>query len=593
MNRSSLVLSSILIAVATAASAATPPRDVDRVVAVVDGFEITARAANSDYYLYEAMGKIANGRLALKAAGIDSSPAAVISWRDAKLATTNKRADAFRRYLANPQDARRIYNESGDVSRPYDEWQKEASRFKDEAAIARWQGGASGLGYIFPSERRRSWATWQLLEAMLAERRLPPTALPPGLKAVLDDTDLKILADLSREYGEGEIDIGPYGGYVTQAERGARDSTTTVAGATASSALTTYIAEDLAKINHRERLKKLKLKILDPGYEGVRKYLERNPEYEKSREELLRPMSLEEAAAELRIGDGRASLAYLKLAKAGKDAEPVLLKALDSKNGYSAAGSLVLLRYLRSQNGLAEIEARTLWGRNAVPESVSNQAIATLVAMKPALVADILRESVKKHEADKWDPPGAHSWIPSEIHARMIFFARASPSEAPRVLKHYLKSPRLGIALEAARVLARLGDDAGYGVAKKCLEESRGITDVADALSVFRILNQRRSVAVLDAYAKAHSAPQAAALARQLEFTSLEPRVKWKTALAWAVDSDQNTSRKGFDFIYEAAIGRDPGALAALRELSLRKSSIHQQEALDTLEFIDRLTVKP
>lgn len=554
-------------------------------VAVVSGFEIMEKdvpgirsSSSGSYYLMDAIRKIAISKGQLEKLGMESTPAAVRRWRDAKLAQHKERARILRELMVHPEQAKSIYETTSSSSIPYEKWLPWTLNYRTEERIAAWENQPAVGRFRFDLIKGTQPPLWMLLESMVEERQRPGQPRVPAYADVFSKTDIEMLRSLGRSWSEDGPD-----GMVFQ--RGVELSTEAAAmlDNMRSSVYLGPFEKDLLKIIERESIQKAKVEILAPDLLKTKEYLSKLNPMELTCAQLLAPMTVAEAVSALSEWNGRLTMAMLTLAKAKSSAVPLLLERLKVKETRGLGHVLVLLKWLDATPALTIVRGERLW--NSGDEWAMNGAFSLIAKFDPALLESVLGEAITQFEGQPVYSGISKSYASPQVRRGAFFFAKYQPARARQALKIYLSSPKPGVRLAVGRALADIGDASGVKYALEFLEQADSESERLHSLAIIERVGGPQHARALDDLALRLNVPELSVPARNMEFAALTPERRWPYVRKYLGNENKKVDCWAFSKVEEGFQRNDPDIGPILEYAAGLEGAVWQRRAKELLIF--------
>lgn len=569
-----------LLSVFPTSSLAQKPAD-RRLVAIVDGFEV--RLAESelsptyrDYALYTKIQQIADWRAELKRLGIDSRPKAVEEWREERVRRHEESVARLRKVLKHPDQARSIYDADPTPWTSFEKWMEWAAHFKTEKQIDRLEKSINVGRYRLDKEDRSSWPLWPLLEEMMNEHHNKfPASRQPEFARILKPEDIELLTKVSSVFirGTGENPMG----IAEPVEKEGHDMLDRME----KYAILNPLESELTKIQQFEALQGVSVELKIPGLERTLERLSKTPSNGRTRAELMKKMSLQEALAGLSIIDGRGVLAYLTLAKAGRAAIPILLTGLSAEEKNVQVGSLVLLKVLAAREALSPINSlrlcRSHW------DEVANQALSAVALLDTGNLGPITAELIKGFEDEPTYSDISPTFLPGTVRFALTLLSESGKDA--EVLTPYLNSKKPGVRLQAAVGLAKFKDARAFEIVKDILELTTSEYERGPAFQILVSLGLPEAIPFLDDFAQRKNDDGAHLAARQIEILPIPMRDRWEKFGKWAQGPKSATTYWAFEQI-EAGFRREtPEAIQAMAQVSSNSEALYSRRAKELIHL--------
>lgn len=557
-------------------------------VAVVSGFEIMEKdvpgirsSTSGPFNLMDAIRKIAISKGELEKLGVESTPAAVRRWRDAKLAFHKERARILREVMAHPDRAKTIYETTSSSAIVFDRWLPWTLNYRTEERIAAWENNPAVGRFRFDLAKGTQPPLWMLLESMVEERRGPGQSRVPAYAEVLSMADVETLRGLGRAWSDDESD-----GLVFR--RGVEVSTETLAmlDRMRSSVYLASFEKDLLKVIERESIRNANVDIFDPQLFKAKEYLLKLGPMELTRAQLLAPMTVSEAVGVLSDWNGRLTMAMLTLAKAQPSAVPPLIERLRVKEARGLGHVLVLLKWLEAKEALAVVQEQRLW--NSGDDGAMNGSLSLIAKFDPASLEAVLAEAVAEFEAQPGYAGISKSYASRQVVRGAFYLAKYQPVRARPVLKALLFSPKPGVRLAAGRALADIGDASGVKYALEFLERAETESDRFHSLTIVERVGGAQHARALDELARRLNAPELAVPARDMEFAALSAERRWAYVRRYLGNENNKVDYWAFAKVEEGFHRNDPEIGAILEHAAGMEGAHWQRRAKELLTFWDR-----
>lgn len=526
-------------------------------------------------HLLAAVKKIAEAKVELDSLGAGSTPNDVAKWRDQKINEHLETIAALRKQLAVPEQSRAIYERHIKTRMTFEGWTKWSQYYSSTEKIDKIANQVSIGRYRLDLSSKRPMRQFRLLEEYLDEVRSRASNRKPYSSQILTASDEAILGQIAEFYGSYGLPAAAPSDAATPA---------VVASMQKDLARSVYLGPletEYQAILVRECFDKLKVRIFIPALNDALKSFHRTPGSARTRPELLAPMSLSEAVAALDANDGKATLAVLVLAKAGREAIPALLDGLSMKGYRGVSMALSLLNRLSATEAIQRVKQLKLY--EAADENTAAQALALIGRLSPEELGPIVKAKVAQDESGRYLQGLPESFASSDVGLAIYFLGRCGGDSGRKLLRGYLKSPRLGIRLAAARALVLTGDDSGAETLLAYLENSKPGDDIVSVLNAMWGLRGMKYVKRFDAIAVKKNIYQLNYLARRIEFEALPAAKRWKYLGDKVGDTDQEVAFWAFALLEDGCRKRLPEAQAIVVQIAAGKTE-YAQRAQELIE---------
>lgn len=525
--------------------------------------------------LLEAVKKIVEAKVELDSLGAGSTPKDVEKWRDRKINEHHETIAALRKQLAAPERSREIYERHIKTRLTYEGWTKWSQHYSSAEKIDKIANQVSFGRYRIDLSSKRPIRQFRLLGEYLDEIRSKAPSRKTHSSQILSASDEALLGQLAEFYGSYGLPAA------LPSDAGSPAAATSIQTAFAQSVYLAPLETEYQAILERECFDKLKVRIYIPALKDALKPFYRTLRSARTRRELLAPMSLSDAVAALDAYDGKAMLAALTLAKAGREAVPALLEGLSMKGSWGASIALSLLNRLSEKEAVPRVIRLKL--HEAANESTAAQALALIGRLRPDELESIVAAKVAQDESGRYLEGLPEAFTSSDVRLAVYFLGRCGGDSGRNRLRRYLKSPRLGIRLEAARALVLSGDDSGAETLLGYLENSKAEDDIVSVLNALWGLRGAKYARRFDAIAAKKNIYQLNFLARRIEFEALPAAERWNYLGDKAADADQEVAIWAFLLLEDGCRKRVPEAQAVIARIAAGKTE-HAQRAQELIE---------